>query len=178
MGRSYRQCSVCGKRALSIATRCPGCGRELSEPVTTDPRPRLELGRVASPRLVAGALGVAAVVAAGFLGRGSLVSEQRHPLASVSDGSSAEVAFRDPATELDSASAAATPAEAPSRILVARTWTHVRKTRRVGGEVEAVLLPGDSVVADSLSRGWYRVALEGEVLGYAHRSTLAAPGSR
>ena len=37
------------------------------------------------------------------------------------------------------------------------------------------LSPGDTVLADSLSRGWYRVALEGEVLGYAHRSTLVAP---
>jgi hypothetical protein len=32
MGGSYRQCSACGKRALSIATRCPGCGRELDAP--------------------------------------------------------------------------------------------------------------------------------------------------
>ena len=59
---------------------------------------------------------------------------------------------------------------------VARTWTHVRNARRVSSEVQAVLLPGDTVVADSLARGWYRVALEGEVLGYAHQSTLAVPG--
>jgi hypothetical protein len=38
-----------------------------------------------------------------------------------------------------------------------------------------VLLPGDTVVADSLRNGWYRVALEGEVLGYVHRSTLISP---
>ena len=39
----------------------------------------------------------------------------------------------------------------------------------------AMLTPGDTVQADSLERGWYRrVALEGEVLGYAHHSTLAA----
>jgi hypothetical protein len=31
------------------------------------------------------------------------------------------------------------------------------------------------VLADSLEQGWYRVTLEGEVLGYAHRSTLAPP---
>jgi hypothetical protein len=39
--------------------------------------------------------------------------------------------------------------------------------------LEAVLTPGDTVLADSLEWGWYRVVLEGEVLGYAHRSTLA-----
>ena len=35
-------------------------------------------------------------------------------------------------------------------------------------------MPGDTVLADSLQRGWYRVALEGEVLGYVHRTTLHA----
>jgi hypothetical protein len=29
------------------------------------------------------------------------------------------------------------------------------------------------VVADSLANGWYRVALYGEVLGYAKETTLA-----
>jgi hypothetical protein len=29
------------------------------------------------------------------------------------------------------------------------------------------------VLGDSLSQGWYRVALEGEVMGYAYRSGLA-----
>jgi hypothetical protein len=35
-----------------------------------------------------------------------------------------------------------------------------------------VLLPGDTVLADSLGQGWYRVALEGEVMGYAYKSGL------
>jgi hypothetical protein len=35
-----------------------------------------------------------------------------------------------------------------------------------------VLTPGDTVFADSLDRGWYRVALDGEVLGYANESML------
>ena len=49
----------------------------------------------------------------------------------------------------------------------------MRDRRSVKGGIEAVLLPGDTVLADSLTGGWYRVALEGEVLGYAYRSTLA-----
>ena len=28
MSGSYKQCSECGKRALRVATRCPGCGGE------------------------------------------------------------------------------------------------------------------------------------------------------
>ncbi len=67
------------------------------------------------------------------------------------------------------------PAEDAGELRVARTWTNVRKSRSVRAPLEAVLMPGDTVLADSLGRGWYRVALDGEVLGYAHRSTLAAP---
>jgi hypothetical protein len=74
--------------------------------------------------------------------------------------------------------AVAAPA-APSRpeLRVARTWTHVRKAPRKSADLEAVLTPGDTVLADSLQRGWYRVALDGEVLGYAYQSTLAVADS-
>ena len=56
---------------------------------------------------------------------------------------------------------------------MAKSWTHVRKARSRSADLEAVLTPGDTVYADSLERGWYRVALEGEVLGYANESMLA-----
>jgi hypothetical protein len=36
-----------------------------------------------------------------------------------------------------------------------------------------VLLPGDTVLADSLRGGWWRVALEGKVIGYVYGPTLA-----
>lgn len=92
---------------------------------------------------------------------------------------SSELAYATaPTTRLDTASVTASPAESAGELLVARTWTSVRKSRSRIAELEAVLLPGDTVLADSLERGWYRVALEGEVLGYAHRSTLTAPGRR
>jgi hypothetical protein len=75
--------------------------------------------------------------------------------------------------QLDSASVEATPA---GGMLVAKTWTNVRQSRSRRGELAAVLTPGDTVFADSLQRDWYRVAFEGEVMGYAHRSTLTTPG--
>ena len=65
-----------------------------------------------------------------------------------------------------------------SELLVARTWTHVRRSRSKRADLEAVLTPGDTVLADSLQRDWYRVALDGEVLGYVHRSTLTLPAAR
>ena len=76
---------------------------------------------------------------------------------------------------LGTATVAAPPAESGSDLRVARSWTDVRKSRSVTAPLEAVLTPGDTVLADSLVQGWYRVAMEGEVLGYAQRSTLTAP---
>jgi hypothetical protein len=79
---------------------------------------------------------------------------------------------------LDTASAAASPVmpdSAPSTEAVprqARTWTKVRGRRSTRSDVVAVLLPGDTVLADSLRGGWWRVALEGRVLGYVHTRTL------
>jgi hypothetical protein len=35
-----------------------------------------------------------------------------------------------------------------------------------------VLNPGDAVQVDSLSRGWYRVLIDGHPAGYVHRSNL------
>ncbi len=166
MGGSYKQCIECGKRALSIATRCPGCGRELPAPAVPMGGPALELGRFLSPRVVAGVLAAAAVLTAASLVRTSRpLEEQSSVVAADSIAPSSEVAY-----------AMAAPAEIAGELLVARTWTNVRKSRSKGADLEAVLMPGDTVLADSLGQGWYRVALEGEVLGYAHRSTLRAPG--
>jgi hypothetical protein len=178
MGGSYKQCGACGKRALSIATRCPGCGRELTEPAVREPGERVELGPFRSPTVLIGTV-TAIVVATAILARSERPSGKHALFTADSSAASTEVGFSTMAPgALDSASAAAVAGGSAGELLVARTWTHVRNSRRVSGEVEAVLLPGDTVVADSLGGGWYRVALEGEVLGYAHRSTLVAPGDR
>lgn len=169
MGGSYRQCIDCGKRALSIATRCPGCGREFLAPAVPEGAPALGLGRFLSPRVAAGVLVAVAVLTAAKLGRTG-----RPPIAASSEVAYAMAA----ATRVDTATATALPAESAGELLVARTWTSVRKSRSKSASLEAVLMPGDTVLADSLRQEWYRVALEGEVLGYAHRSTLTVPGTR
>jgi len=167
MGDSYRrQCDACGKRALSIAIRCPGCGRELP----TNPVPKgggQDLGRFLTPKGVAAVLAVVAVLGSARLG-GTV--QPRKETAEVESS----MARTGP---LDTARAAALPSESGSELRVARSWTNVRKSRSARAPLKAMLMPGDTVLADSLEQGWYRVALEGEVLGYAHRSTLAAPGA-
>jgi hypothetical protein len=54
----------------------------------------------------------------------------------------------------------------------ARTWVNVRSARsRVAPSVR-VLQPADSIQVDSLSRGWYRVLIDGRPAGYVHHSNL------
>jgi hypothetical protein len=85
-----------------------------------------------------------------------------------------EVAYTLGATaRMDTPGVEATPDMPAGELLVAKTWTNVRRSRSRGADLEAVLTPGDTVYADSLHRDWYRVALDGEVMGYAHRVTLA-----
>lgn len=175
MGGSYRQCSQCGKRALSIATRCPGCGRELEPLAAPETRSAVEVGRYL-PRGVVAAVILTAIVLAVELGGGRLPSDSPGSSAAADGDSiavSSEVAYALGASaRLDSASVEATPA---GGMLVARTWTNVRRSRSRRAELEAVLTPGDTVFADSLQRDWYRVSYEGEVMGYAHRTTLTTP---
>ena len=167
MATTYRECPACGKRALSIATRCPGCGHELYTVPLRRQASRPETGRVRPLLAAAAVLLVGAGLVAVVLRRGA-------------DGNGPEaVAARfEPTVTLETAQAAATPAlpdSAPSAEAVpryARTWTKVRDRRSTRADVVAVLLPGDTVLADSLRGGWWRVALEGRVLGYVYGRTL------
>jgi hypothetical protein len=171
MRGSYKQCDACGKRALSIAIRCPGCGCDL--PATELPKDDgLDLGRFITPKGVAAVLVTVAVLVLTALGRAGQPSEVKAEVES-------SMVRPDP---LDTARVVASPAESSvalaaesgGELRVARSRTQVRKSRSGRAPLEAMLMPGDTVLADSLEEGWYRVALEGEVLGYADRSTLAA----
>ncbi len=167
---SYTQCSECGKRALSIATRCPGCGRELPPAVVPD-RWSTDLASLGTAPFALGLVILVAVLATAWHGH-RMTRPMEEESSFVAGGQSV-------GSKLDTAVAAATPAgpavapAATSELLVARNWTHVRAGRSVKSDLTAVLTPGDTVVADSLSRDWYRVAFEGEVMGYAYRSTLS-----
>ena len=181
MGQPYKQCTACGARALRIATRCPGCHREFpsTQPAAATSAGQPGASRPASPRptgLAAGVLVVAAIVTLTELSQTSGLTVGTTSTATAdSTPVPAEVAY---VSNGGTVAPGPTPA-APSRpeVRVARTWTSVRKAPRKSAELEAVLTPGDTVLADSLQRGWYRVALEGEVLGYAYQSTLEAADS-
>lgn len=168
MGKSYRECPACGKRALSIATRCPACGQALLDQPVRRQEPATK-GNGQSLALVLGVVLLALVVSA------ALIYPRHAPR--VEATASAIVPDESPVA-LDTVRVAASPVmpdSAPSALAVprvARTWTKVHERRSVKADLSAVLLPGDTVLADSLKGGWWRVALEGKVIGYVSAETL------
>jgi hypothetical protein len=146
--------------------------------------PRLDRRRAAL--LVGGALVAGVVVAASLLprpgstpaGAGRVTAPVDTTVASVSgvtspDSGSAALA----ADSARPAAPASRPAAPPVRAGVARyarTWTNVRESRARGARSVRVLEPGETVLVDSLRRGWYRVLAGGRTLGYVHRSNLGA----
>lgn len=174
MSGSYRQCQ-CGKRALGIATRCPSCGSALLSPVVREVGTGPDLGRLLS-KVAGGLIATALVLVAAGLARSHRSPKQ--PPAPAADPASAtsRVAYTtQAAARVETPTPGRAPAPRAGEVLVAKTWTNVRKSRDKLAGVQGVLLPGDTVLADSLVDGWYRVVLESKVLGYVHRSTLVRP---
>jgi hypothetical protein len=169
MVTTYRECPACGKRALSIATRCPGCGHEFPSQPGRWQASRPDPGR-------AGPLWAAAVIL--LAAAGVFTIGMRRGAAGDGGAPVPADARAEPPGALETAQAAASPAmpdSAPSAKAVprrARTWTKVHDRRSTKADLVAVLLPGDTVMADSLRGGWWRVALEGRVLGYVYAPTL------
>ena len=148
MSASYRHCDECGKRALSIATRCPGCGRELPHPAVPD-HEGIDLGPFQSAPVV---LGLLAILVA--LGGIRLEQRSEQPAgaeeSAVAPAASAALLSVDPLASTPTITVARAVPDT-GRMLVARTWTHVRNRRSPKAELSAVLMPGDTVRGDSLS---------------------------
>ena len=163
MNDPYVLCLNCGKRALSVATRCPQCGHEFPPRALAPARRLPDLGRYL------GVLAIAVGVVALVMLLVSLLGRIHREAAGGSNPAAAE--DRDTAAV---AAVSATPSVNPvvAERRYARSWTKVRTRRSTRADVSAVLLPGDTIRVDSLVRGWWRVTLDGKLLGYAHQSTL------
>jgi ribosomal protein L37E len=163
MSPAYITCSECGKRALSIATRCPQCGFEFPARPIERRSWTSDLGRLRPLLVAAGVVAATITVATVVMRRTGNRAE---------GPATGEAPATAAAPEMDTGMAAASPAAGSGERRFARTWTNVRSRRSVTGDLVGVLLPGDTVLADSLSRGWWRVTFEGKAMGYAYRSTL------
>ncbi|HEX6614813.1 MAG TPA: hypothetical protein VF046_00765 [Gemmatimonadales bacterium] len=186
MGGSYKSCPGCGRRALSIATRCPGCGAEF--PIAAEPegaggwKPKLSIP-LSAPAVVLAGVGI---VLASQVGRAGLPREHRSTLGAVTP---VEVGAAGSGAVADSVPSATSPGvgirsvatadHAPaSAVLVAHRTIYLRQARSRGAALEAVLEAGDTLAVDSLAGGWYRVTFEGAVMGYAERGSLDALAAR
>lgn len=183
MSGSYRQCVECGKRALNFATRCPGCGVDLPDPAPFTPEDSsLLLDWSHSIKGIAVVLAISGVIV-GAERVEHRAAGLRAETGAVAEGQKDERAKSAGDTVIVEATAAATvapplPTAAPTPVtLVARSWTNVRSRRLKTSSLEAMLEPGDTVTADSLVAGYYRVAMYGEVLGWAKSYRLRATSS-
>ena len=71
----------------------------------------------------------------------------------------------------DSAPAAVAPAAGPLQ-RYARTWVSIREGPSDSALVVRTLAPGEAVLVDSLSQGWYRVVVDGRTVGYVDQAYL------
>ena len=170
MSTTYRECPECGKRALSVATRCTQCGAEF--PARPLPRPGEGLdARRSGPRgrLIGLALLAAAAVAVGLVRghRGATVAGPEQPAAR---GVTAPAPTTGAIDSIAAARAVGQPETGVPRVVI--NWANIRQSRARSSPAVGRLEPGDSVLVDSLQRGWYRVLMDGRPVGYVHRTSL------
>jgi hypothetical protein len=169
MASTYRECAQCGKRALSVATRCPQCGVEFPPRPLVRPGTGPDLRRPGPGVIILGLGLVGAVVMTVALLRGHQ---------SATGAGSGSPPSRDTAAPttaaVDSASAAANGAAVVEggvpRVVI--NWANIRRARARSSATVGRLEPGDSVMVDSLRRGWYRVLMDGRPVGYVHRTSV------
>jgi ribosomal protein L37E len=175
---TYIECPQCGRKALNVATRCPHCGVAFPSKPFRRSAPGYRLDRLRPALAVGGVLALGIALLTVVMPR--LGSKAGAPAGGASSGETIPTFAPPPgAVPADSvqppavSSAPITPA--PSSPLVrrfARTWVNVRGGRGRAAPAVRILNPGDAVQVDSLSRGWYRVLIDGRAAGYVHRSNL------
>ncbi len=186
---TYMECPQCGRKALSVATRCPHCAVAFPSRPLQRSAPGYRLDRLRPVLAVGGVLVLGAVLLAVMVPRlGSKATPPARPASpdemsptlttppgAVATDSTARGAASDglAPVQLPAVSPASVTPAAPSLVRrFARTWANVRGGRGRASPVVRVLNPGDAVPVDSLSRGWYRVLLDSRAVGYVHRSNL------
>jgi hypothetical protein len=179
----YIECPHCGHKALSVASRCPSCRFEFPPRPLHRPMAEPRLDRRRASLVLGGVLVAGLVVAAALVSKPGPGPTDASRAATPVDTTASGVAGADsgsaalPADSARPAAPGSRTAGSAGRAGVARyarTWTNVREGRALGARPVRVLAPGESVLVDSLRRGWYRVLAGGRTLGYVHRSNLGS----
>lgn len=168
---TYMECPQCGRKALSVATRCPHCGVAFPSKPLRRSAPGYRLDRLRPVLAVGGVLLLGAILLAVVVPR--LGSKAAAPAPGTPSGEASPTRAATPAGAMpaDSTVEGVAPASPLARRF-ARTWVNVRGARARAAPAVRVLNPGDAVQVDSLSGGWYRVLIDGRAAGYVHRSNL------
>jgi hypothetical protein len=104
---------------------------------------------------------------------GALNPDSTTPAASAADSTPAAPPIADTAA-VESPAPVPPVADDDTEPRLASTWVNVRADRSGSAPVVTILEPGDTVLVDSLSRGWYRAVSAGQTLGYVDRSLVRA----
>lgn len=175
---TYMECPQCGRKALSVATRCPHCGVAFPSRPLRRPASSRGLDRLRPLLALVGVVAVAFAMVAVIMPRlqskpGSGAPPPGEVIAApvMVAPNSVPVAVP-PAVPPTVSTAPAAVAPGVRGLRYARTWVNVRSARSRTAPSVLVLQPADSMQVDSLSGGWYRVLIDGRPIGYAHRSNL------
>jgi len=186
----YVNCPNCGQKALTVATRCPQCGLPFESQFIlhqgSGPKPRRGLALLLAVGAVV-ALVVVEVLRHGFQATTLapapvMVLDSAPPpvpqppaesLPTTSSDSAPSVAPA-PARPVAAAPAPAPIVSTPTERRYASNWVNVRAERSNLAAVVRILRPGETLLVDSLARGWYRVVADQKVVGYVDSHFLAS----
>ncbi len=176
-------CPQCGRNVLGVATRCPHCGEAfppqlLQHPGSTSRSPATRLALLlAGVGLVVGLMLLArrSGTGAGGTALPRAAAEATAPALPAPETVQAPAADSSAAPGVPTTPAVGSrPPPVPPAGLrrFARTWVNVRSGRSGSAPGLRVLGPGETVLVDSLRRGWYRVLVDGRPRGYVDRTYL------
>ena len=193
-----KECPACGRLALRIATRCPGCGFDLTTVATPKEEPPPDAARFYR---IAGIAGVVLLVL-GAITVGALTHEPAGDTAGVPSTPIRAAAVADPDTAQpvtgepasvpaveslpppvtartitaepppSSPTTRPTPPAGELDVRWAGTWINVREGKGTDYPVVRILRPGERVEVTKPERGWRFVYIDGEPIGYADNSLL------
>ena len=183
---SYLTCTNCGQKALSVATRCPHCGRPFDSRPFRYSASRARRSRIPLGLLIAGAV-VIVLVVIGVRPKFSVAPPVRPPAKAIAATAESLPGVPSPAPRAPVESppppsdstrqVASTPTAEPVdagavQRRYASTWMNVRADRSNTAPVIRILRPGEVVLVDGLKQGWYRVVTDRQAMGYVDQRYL------
>jgi len=184
---AYIECPKCSYKALSVATRCPRCGHNFPIQLIRHPVSEPQIHKLWPVLILAGVLvtvvvmdmvvrhGAAPRAFTGSPVTPSLDSARYIPPQPVRE---TPAPTGDSSRSVEPLLSGIPPTGGRGSKRYATTWVNVRENRSGGSAAVRVLNPGEAVLVDSLSGGWYRVVADGRTLGYVDRLYLDTASPR